>query len=100
MLITDAEFDMMSAFVSVLSGFEQATSVLSGQQYETASLIIPIFYTVRGTLNRDDHDSNNISILKAALRNSFDFYMKKYGYFENKLLCCLTFLDPRLVNSM
>ena len=91
----------MRDFVTVMSGFKQATKLLSVEIYETASIVIPLFQTLKRSLATPTN--NNIETLKtpqgkylrSALEKSLDFYMNKYKYFSNDLYMALTFLDPR-----
>lgn len=87
---------MMQDFVRVFGSFEEATTILSGQRYETASLLIPLFFAVKQNVELDEQDSECAKILRSALKKSVDFYIKKYGYFQSSILSAVSFLDPRL----
>lgn len=92
----------MRDFVTVLSGFFQATKTLSDESSESASIILPLFYSLRNWLTEKASakslaqvETPEGKVLKSALLKSLDFYMNKYGFFENKLLKAITYLDPR-----
>lgn len=95
----------MRDFHSILSGFHQATETLSFERFETASIILPIFQSLKDWLAVDNLEgpkvtTNDGKLLRSALSKSYNFYMEKYGYFENPLLKAITFLDPRLINYL
>ena len=85
----------MKDLVSVLGSFDEATIALSGQRYETASLVIPLCYALKQCVAKDRLDSDYASTLRSALRNSVDYYLEKYDYVNTDVLSAITFLDPR-----
>lgn len=95
----------MRDFIYLLSGFAQATKLLSDERTQTASIILPLFQTLNNLLNLNEKPTPDTKPkvttedgkeLKSALKKSLDFYMKKYGFFENDLVKAITFLDARL----
>lgn len=85
----------MNDFVRVLGCFDEATTVLSGEHYETASLIIPVCYALKQAVEVDPQDSEYAAILRSALKSSVDFYLARYDYLNAPVLSAITFLDPR-----
>ena len=99
----------MRDFISLLSGFEQATKQLSKETSECASNVLPTFQSLKNWLNpkapKEKAAIKSFPIVKtqegkdlrSALNKSLDFYMKKYQFFDNDMLKAITFLDPRYI---
>lgn len=92
----------MKEFVDIFWCFNEATTNLSGQRYETASLIVPAFQSIKEYLNKPlkqlqkiGRDSPYRQNLKNAITKSFEYYLEKYGYLKNEHLIAITFLDAR-----
>lgn len=96
----------MRDFISLLSGFYQATKQLSEETYESASIVMPIFQSLKYWLTPNEKaPPDSIPQLKtlegkdlrSALYKSLDFYVKKYKLLDNDLLKAITYLDPRYI---
>ena len=88
----------------ILAGFQQATKLLSTERYETASILLPMFQTIKNWLSVDNngipksfelYSDEDGKMLVSALRKSLTFYLNKFKIFDNEILITLSFLDPR-----
>ena len=86
---------LMTDFVRVLGCFDEATTIISGEQYETASLIIPVCYALKQAVEVDPLDSDNAAMLRSALYSSVEFYLARYDYLNTAVLSAVSYLDPR-----
>lgn len=97
-LLDPMEWKIASGLVNILKPFKEATVDISGEQYPTRSMIIPILSLVDGILSRFISEENRGSgigfakLLKRAMHSRFPL-------FQNDVinsLCML--LDPRYKN--
>ena len=99
----------MRDFDSIFSGFQHVTKRISEETNETASIVLPIFQTLKYWLTPNAKapaeslpqiKTREGNELRSALLKSLDFYMNKYGFFENDMLKAITFLDPRYLITL
>lgn len=95
MSISETEMLLLQDFEDIFGCFAEATELLSGQNYATASLVIPVFESIRDCVRPREEDTHNGQSLRAALKKSFDFYVGKYKYLSTPEYAAITFLDPR-----
>lgn len=102
LVVNESELNLIKEFVDVFWCYNEAITNLSGQRYETASLIIFAFQSIKEYLNKPlkplqkiGRDSSYRQNLKNAITKSFEYYLEKYGYLKNENLIAITFLDAR-----
>jgi hypothetical protein len=95
LVVSTAEQEILQAMVMVLEPFDEATGKLSGQNYVTASVILPILRGLGNSLQPVNSDNNITALFRKTMLHSFQHYTNKYGYFTNHTLITLTYLDPR-----
>jgi hypothetical protein len=88
---------MLQDFEDIFGCFAEATDLLSGKTYATASLIIPVFESIKECVSPRPLDTRNGQLLRSSLKKSFDFYVDKYKYLSTPEYAAITFLDPRFV---
>ena len=95
MMIMINEREHLNDIIQVFGNFFEATKTLSGSNYSTISLIVPLFDCLLLQLEEDDNDS----LFKKCLKFPLKYYTKKYfdKYIEPNidLYATATFLDPR-----
>ena len=94
-IINENENKLLLEIVYVLTPFKAATDLLSGSKYVTASLSLPIFYTISNHIKECFSDSETIKSVKYMLNKGLELYSHKYELKDNNLLVAATFLDPK-----
>lgn len=84
---------ILKATVEILRPFFKLTKVLSAQKYTTNSIILQACYYLKKKLNVKQTDPI-LNQFQASLRDSLDFYLKKYGILTDNFLCTSTLLNP------
>ncbi len=90
----------MKDLVDLLTPFNEITKKLSGENYTTASSIIPCVRSLQLSMDEmlDDDTNSKFKInLASALKKSIEFYVNDYGFFTDEFLIAVavTYLDPR-----
>ena len=89
------EREHLNDIIQVFSHFFEATKTISGSNYSTISLIVPMFDFLLLQLEDDENDS----LFKKCLKIPLKYYTKKYftKYIEPNidLFATASFLDPR-----
>ena len=94
-VLNETEIKNLASAVDILHCFDYATTLLSGTNYSTISVCIPIIYLISQNLQETESDSYFAQVLKRELLNSLDFYCQKYNLKSNNQYFAATFLDPR-----
>jgi hypothetical protein len=95
LVISAPKQEILQAMVTVLEPFDEATVKRSGQNYVTASVILPILRGLANLLQPVNGDNNITALFRKTMLHSFNHYTNKYCYFTNHTLITLTYLDPR-----
>ena len=90
--ITGVEWDLIQTLRRVLERFEEATKVLSGQNYPTLSLAYAVIFSLSYYLNNRSNDALEDQI-KDILLDSFNQYMIRDGK-EAAMIRVSALLDP------
>ncbi|XP_066587665.1 E3 SUMO-protein ligase ZBED1-like [Prorops nasuta] len=92
-MITAAEFQTAKEFVSLLEPFENATKIVSGENYLTASKVISIINTLRISLKEKIPETEIGTEMKELLLEKFE---QRFANIENEMILAIcTILDPR-----
>jgi hypothetical protein len=76
--------------------FEEATTLISGDQYVTGSMVIPMFQAIKNALESPClNETTDGATLRSAMSKSVRFYLGKYDYLSLQCLAAISFLDPR-----
>jgi len=97
-LLNDTELKNLNDVCDVLSKFDKASEDLSGEQYVTSSLLLPILSYLQKALEAKNEDSSFKASLKKELLESIQFYDKKFNMSNNELLRACTYLNPTFKN--
>jgi len=95
--ITEDDILIISQLIKILKPYEEATKQISGENYVSASLILPIAFQLDKLLQKEQRKTSNHSIIASFLTDlNFNLQTMKTKYEIRKPLlgkCC--FLDPR-----
>ncbi|XP_066596475.1 E3 SUMO-protein ligase ZBED1-like [Prorops nasuta] len=92
-MIKAFELHTVKKFVSLLKPFENATKIISGEKYLTASKVIPIVNTLKIKLIETISETEIGNEMKHLLLEKFQ---ERFSNIENeKILTISTILDPR-----
>jgi len=95
-MLTASELQAAKEFVQLLKPFEDATNIICGKYYLTASKVIPIVNILKNKLQTFEPSTDIGHYFKKALKDQF------IKHFENieqvSLLAIATILDPRFKN--
>ena len=98
LIISENEENKLKDLFELLTPFNEITKKLSGENYTTASFIIPcvrsLLLSMDEILNDDMNSKFKINIA-SALKKSIDYYVNDYGFFKDDFLISVTYLDPR-----
>ena len=94
LMLTSSWWDMAKDMAEVLEIIEVATTQLSGEQYPTISLVLPLVYGLGNQLASSNSDCRLVADFKAILREqpTWRFSLEKPHPSSLPLLC--TALDP------
>lgn len=94
--ITDNEFKTLENVSNMLSPFEGATKMMSGEKYTTLSLVLPSFYELFNFVECSLEDKETATELLNALKAAKKALIKYYDYLkESSLYVQAVLLDPR-----
>ncbi|XP_066586680.1 E3 SUMO-protein ligase ZBED1-like isoform X2 [Prorops nasuta] len=92
-MITAAELQIIKEFVHLLKPFVEATKIISGEYYLTASKVIPVVSTLRVALYESEPETEEGIKMKELLLEQFE---QRFNTIENEIiLTTCTILDPR-----
>ncbi|XP_025155329.1 zinc finger BED domain-containing protein 4-like [Harpegnathos saltator] len=95
-MLSVSELQSAKEFVQLLEPFKDATKIICGEHYLTASKVIPIVNILRNKLQAFEPDTDIGHHFKKAL---IDQFMKRFESLEQVLLLAIvTILDPRFKN--
>lgn len=95
-MLSASELQSTKEFVQLLKPFEDATKIICGEHYLTASKVIPIVNILRNKLQAFEPSTDIGHHFKKAL---IDQFMKRFDSMEQvSLLAIATILDPRFKN--
>lgn len=95
-MLTASELQMAKEFVHLLKPFEDATNIICGEYYLTASKVIPIINIKKNKFQSFEPSTDIGQHFKKALNDQF---MKRFVNVEQvSLLAIATILDPRFKN--
>ncbi|XP_066583331.1 E3 SUMO-protein ligase ZBED1-like [Prorops nasuta] len=93
MMITSTELQTAKEFVDLLKPFKDATKIISGEFYMTASKSLPIVSTLKETLSQLIPITEVGNKMKQLLLEQFELRFQNIE--EEKILAMATILDPR-----
>ncbi|XP_066598852.1 uncharacterized protein [Prorops nasuta] len=92
-MLSAMELRTITEFIQLLKVFEQSTKIISGENYITASKIIPIINILKQTLKEAEVETKIAKEIKQVLVNELQ---ERFDYVEDSLtLSISTLLDPR-----
>jgi len=95
-MLTASELQAAKEFVQLLKPFEDATNIICGEYYLTASKVIPIVNILKNKLQTIEPSTDIGHHFKKALKDQF---IKRFENIEQvSLLAIATILDPRFEN--
>lgn len=95
-MLTALELQSTKEFVQLLKPFEDATKIICGEYYLTASKVIPIINILKNKLQSFEPSTDIGHHFKKALKDQFT---KRFENIEQvSLLAIATILDPRFKN--
>lgn len=95
-MLIASELQSAKEFVELLKPFEDATKIICGEYYLTASKVIPIVNILKNKLQAFEPSTDIGHHFKKALKDQF---IKRFENIEQmSLLAIATILDPRFKN--
>lgn len=95
-MLSASELQSTKEFIQLLKPFEDATKIICGEYYLTASKVIPIVNTLKNKLEAFEPTTDIGHRFKKALKDQFK---KRFENIEQvSLLAIATILDPRFKN--
>ncbi|EZA53596.1 Zinc finger BED domain-containing protein, partial [Ooceraea biroi] len=95
-MLIASELQTAKEFISLLQPFEEATKLVCGESYVTASKVIPIVNTLKCKLEECEPTTDSGGHMKKMLLEEFS---KRFSNIEQvSLLAIATILDPRFKN--
>lgn len=95
-MLSALELQSVKEFINLLKPFEDATKIICGEQYLTASKVIPIVNILKNKLQVYEPSTNIGRHFKKMLKDQF---IKRFENIEQvSLLAIATILDPRFKN--
>lgn len=92
-VIVAEELEVLTELLELLKPFENATKIVSGEKYVTASKVIPIIFEIKSKLQEHIPRTSECVALKQGLISQFDQRFKSKEHVS--LLAQTTILDPR-----
>ncbi|XP_066590479.1 zinc finger BED domain-containing protein 4-like [Prorops nasuta] len=93
MMITATELQIIKELVDLLKPFKEATKIISGEYYLTASKVIPVINTLQKTLMLSQPITKTANHMKELLLEQFQ--MRFENIEKDTILAKATILDPR-----
>lgn len=95
-MLTASELQSAKEFIQLLKPFKDATTIICGEYYLTASKVIPIVNILKNKLNTFEPSTDIGHHFKKMLKDQF---IKRFENIEQvSLLAIATILDPRFKN--
>ncbi|XP_066589924.1 zinc finger BED domain-containing protein 4-like [Prorops nasuta] len=92
-MVTATELQILKEFIELLKPFKEATKIICGEFYLTASKVIPIISTLKKKLNQLNPTTAAGNKMKEQLIQQFEL---RFCNIEKEfILACATILDPR-----
>jgi len=98
LIISEIEENELKDLVDLLTPFNDITKKLSGENYTTASFVIPCVRSLQISMDEMLNDDMNFKFkinIASVLKKSIDYYVNDYGFFKDEFLIAMTYLDPR-----
>lgn len=92
-MISGADIEFLSEILNILMPFDEATKEISGSEYITGSLVIPLVTILESALRNLNLKHSAAKVLSQKLLSSLKDRSVKV--LQNSLLCNSTLLDPR-----
>lgn len=92
-MISGSEIEVLTELLNILKPFKEATIEISGSDYITGSLCIPLLCIIESALSKSDPMSPIAVSLQIKLQTCLSVRMKPF--ISNPLLCHATLVDPR-----
>jgi len=92
-MLSGDEIELVSDIIQVLSPFEQATTEISGSEYLTGSLVLPMISCIEAALGNIKPTHKVSKVLLKTVKDSMSTRCKAFQ--SNPLLCHATLADPR-----
>ncbi|XP_066585542.1 E3 SUMO-protein ligase ZBED1-like [Prorops nasuta] len=92
-MVTAKELQILKEFIVLLKPFKEATNIISGESYLTASKVIPIVNTLKTALNDSRPTTETANEMKKLLLEQFELRFSNIE--EEPIFGFATILDPR-----
>ncbi|KAG8172931.1 hypothetical protein JTE90_022838 [Oedothorax gibbosus] len=96
-MIKGEDIELLSEVIEILKPFDEATTEISGSEYLTGSLVIPMVSSIESVLNVQKPSHEAAKLLKQKLFSSLN--NRKQKVLQNSLLCKATLCDPRYMKK-